>query len=1153
MKKRLFAMALALVMCLSLLPTAAFAAQESDLIWIEEGTYHVNWPAAGQRMSDIKSSVPEGANYTVGNVTWDEVTWRDVTGVFEPMGPEDVFQAGHEYRFKIVATPNPGYCFDHGTFMKHDTGWMNYQSTLEDGKMYIEQGEYWTVPVSPTPIPVDEEHFPDANLRTWIDHNMHPDDNILSVEAMGRGDSFWAWGELSGETGKIHSLQGLEYITGMRNLNFRGLDYSGLDLGAFPHLYGMDVRDTPVSTLDVSSNSHMGQITADFDKKDMTIRLYQAALGELRFINSQEQDLTPETVTQLENLAFNEDGYLEFTGDAQTGSFVCNGHKTILDRGEPFHYELSFAPGAEQVTGVPATLRADSYEETHNFVLPEGDIIRRSHYILSGWTPTTMPARLPGCGTKPGDSFRLNARDQQEVMMAQWKPAPKLELTFEADDYTIPGTVPENMQISGVGSITHMEYRFDIPPYAPERSGYAFTGWRTYTYDRELEDLPGIVQPGEHYAFPHNAEYSGSVTLEAQWEYYTGERRHVDYVAPDALPGTKPNNRQINSDGHGGFVFTVNTQPVPQRAGYQMMGYRLKRDGKDLGMYQPGDRVTLPPDEGDYQLVALWKQVEEGADLSAPVAEISADPETGKPMLEWNAVKDAESYQIWRREQSGGAYKLLDEVIGTRKMDTSAAVGAAYDYQVAAVTAKGTVGQRSKSVGVTCALPRPTGVWLEVLSPEEVRLHWEPVTDTEYYMMWTSVDGSPWDTWQGVRDRTSNEMDMTPGSECAYAIQATCNVHEAGSALSAPMVCDASGKALLKAPELTVENNPDTGKPVLRWTDVEGAEEYEVLRSESPDGPFTSMYTTSGNRVNHTSAKVGHRYFYQVRALEKGGREGNVCAAQACICVLIQPNVTVSRRSDGKPVLSWDKVAGAEKYLVYCSADGGDFVRLTSVSGTKLNHGSAKPGHSYTYKVCAVTADGNGSSDWTMTDAFTVKNLNLTAPDLTATNKRTTGKPYLKWDKVEGAEEYEVYRATSKDGKYSRLWHGSGTALTNGSAKTGTTYYYKVRAVAADGTKGPFSTIKTRTCDLPCPDVKVTLRSDGKPVLSWKKIDGAVKYEVYRRVDGGDFSRLTTVKGTKLTNTSAKRGHTYTYKVKAIASRSAANSNYSYTDTIKAK
>ena len=56
--------------------------------------------------------------------------------------------------------------------------------------------------------------------------------------------------------------------------------------------------------------------------------------------------------------------------------------------------------------------------------------------------------------------------------------------------------------------------------------------------------------------------------------------------------------------------------------------------------------------------------------------------------------------------------------------------------------------------------------------------------------------------------------------------------------------------------------------------------------------------------------------------------------------------------------------------------------------------------------------------------------------------------------------------------------------------------------------------------------------------------------DVTTRLQAWNFQdHLATVKGTKLTNTSAQRGHSYTYKVRAIASRSAANSSCSYYDT----
>ena len=170
-----------------------------------------------------------------------------------------------------------------------------------------------------------------------------------------------------------------------------------------------------------------------------------------------------------------------------------------------------------------------------------------------------------------------------------------------------------------------------------------------------------------------------------------------------------------------------------------------------------------------------------------------------------------------------------------------------------------------------------------------------------------------------------------------------------------------------------------------------------------------------------------------------------------------------------------------------------------------------------------------------------------------ATIKASTGKPYLKWVTVDGAAKCEILVATSKSGPYKHLFTSSGTTLKHGSAKAGTTYYYKIRAISADGTLGELSGYKTRTCDLGHPDVKLTTRSDGKPVLTWKAIPGAVKYDVYCSVDGGGFTRLLSVKNPKFTHSSSKSGHTYRYRVKAIAKRSTANSAYSYYDTITVK
>ena len=82
--------------------------------------------------------------------------------------------------------------------------------------------------------------------------------------------------------------------------------------------------------------------------------------------------------------------------------------------------------------------------------------------------------------------------------------------------------------------------------------------------------------------------------------------------------------------------------------------------------------------------------------------------------------------------------------------------------------------------------------------------------------------------------------------------------------------------------------------------------------------------------------------------------------------------------------------------------------------------------------------------------------------------------------------------------------------------------------------------------------MKITTVS-GKPKLSWSKVTGADKYYVYRSTDGKTFKHFATTTKLSYTNTGAKKGTKYYYKVKAICSANTkANSVFSTVVSIKA-
>ena len=176
------------------------------------------------------------------------------------------------------------------------------------------------------------------------------------------------------------------------------------------------------------------------------------------------------------------------------------------------------------------------------------------------------------------------------------------------------------------------------------------------------------------------------------------------------------------------------------------------------------------------------------------------------------------------------------------------------------------------------------------------------------------------------------------------------------------------------------------------------------------------------------------------------------------------------------------------------------------------------------------------------------------APTIEVSNVSSSGKIKLTWSPANGAAKYKVYRSTSKNGSYKLLGTTKGTVFTNTSATAGKSYYYYIKAVDSNGKNAKKSNTVNRVCDLTRPKVKVKLNSNGKPRLTWDKVSKATKYEVYRATSkNGKYSLLKKVEGTAFANTSAKKGKTYYYKVRAIHSNSSANSAYSTVVSIKSK
>lgn len=317
-------------------------------------------------------------------------------------------------------------------------------------------------------------------------------------------------------------------------------------------------------------------------------------------------------------------------------------------------------------------------------------------------------------------------------------------------------------------------------------------------------------------------------------------------------------------------------------------------------------------------------------------------------------------------------------------------------------------------------------------------------------------------------------------------------------------------------------------------------------------------------------SKIGTNAFLQCNRLNDvyyAGRrqesiniqEGNDCLTTAewhynYVPTPDAPTIKASvNTTTGKPKVSWTKVNGADLYRVYrATSKTGSYTRVKSTSSGSFTDTSAKAGKTYYYKVKAVNTENSVTSGYSNRVSLVCI---LSKPELTMKVDTASGKPKLVWDAVSGADEYTVYRATSKNGTYGRIAFTSDTTYIDKTANAGVNYYYAVRAVHntidADSEK---SNVVSRVCDLAKPVVSIKLYKKD-PRLTWDKISGAEKYYVYRATSkDGEYTHVKTTKSsTSFTDTTAKAGKTYYYKVKAIHSNSAANSAYSSVKYITAK
>ena len=508
--------------------------------------------------------------------------------------------------------------------------------------------------------------------------------------------------------------------------------------------------------------------------------------------------------------------------------------------------------------------------------------------------------------------------------------------------------------------------------------------------------------------------------------------------------------------------------------------------------------------------------------------------------LRWEPIKGASSYEIYRSTSLNGTYELIRTLSSNSYLDPDPAMGKTYYYKVKATYyadhTKDSGFSNIVSISYKCEKPY---LYIENDSKGKPALSWDSVFGAKQYTVYRATSENGKYTKLGTTKKlTYTDTKAKPGISYYYKIVANGVKSSYNSAYSDAVFCG----VICGTPTVTAKVDSTTGKPSLSWKKVDGAASYGIYRKLEGENGFYFLKEVTGTSFVDTTAPIDTKCEYIVQAWgDVEELDSDLSKAVSATSGIAKPAAKGSIDAvSGKPVLSWDAVEGAVKYEIYRSTKSNkSYTKIATVEGLSYTDETVSAGKTYYYKVVAIGAVSKSAES-----AYVKLTGKCATPEISVTND-AKGKPYLSWEKVSGAKKYTVYRATSENGKYTKLGTTTKAYYTDSKATAGKTYFYKVIANASSSKyNSGYSNIVSCGVNCATPVVKFTNNASGQPVLSWSKVTGAVKYEIYL-LGAEDYVTLGAVTGTTWTDESCGIGEGRYYGVRAIAAEEAYNSEVS--------
>ena len=445
----------------------------------------------------------------------------------------------------------------------------------------------------------------------------------------------------------------------------------------------------------------------------------------------------------------------------------------------------------------------------------------------------------------------------------------------------------------------------------------------------------------------------------------------------------------------------------------------------------------------------------------------------------------------------------------------------------ATITVKTSNG-KTATCKVTVNLPAPQITGLSNTTGG-IKISWNKVDGAYGYRLYYKPVSGGWKRFKDTTATSFTDSGVVPNKTETYTIRC---IDKNGNTISGFNSTGWSKKYTPVAPTIS-KLDITTGGIKISWNKIAGVYGYRLYYKTSSGGwkrfkdTTATSFTDSGVSPNRTET-------YTIRCIDKNGNtiSGFNSTGWSKKYTPVAPTISKLDITTGGIKISWNKIAGVYGYRLYYKTSSGGWKRFKDTTATSFTDSGVSPNRTETYTIRCIDKNGNTISGFNSTGWS--KKYTPVAPTISKLDI-TTGGIKISWNKIAGVYGYRLYYKTSSGG-WKRFKDTTATSFTDSGVSPNRTETYTIRCIDKNGNtvSGFYSRGWSKKYTPVAPTITRLSNTSKGVSVTWNKIAGVYGYRLYRKYDGGSWTKVKDTTSTSFTDSGAKKGKKATYTVRCI-------------------